>query len=535
MKKFIFITGGVCSSLGKGIVAASVGRLLKSAGQKITILKLDPYLNVDPGTMSPFQHGEVFVLNDGAETDLDLGHYERFCDENLTKFSSITTGKIYTEVLEKERRGDFLGKKIQVVPHITNAICDKILAAQKATKCEILIGEIGGTVGDIEGEPFLEALRQMRAKFGAENVIFIHLTLLPFLAASKEIKTKPTQLSVRELRRAGISPDLIVCRADCKIPKKILQKVANFCGVENDAVVGAETCKSIFEVPLNFAKTKMVEVLAAKMNLENLNPDLTEWEKMVEKIRRAKKILKIALAGKYNELDDAYISVIEALRAAGFAHDLKIEIEWIDTEKIENPETAAAEFEKLKNCAGAVVPGGFGGRGIEGKILVAKFCREKNVPYLGICLGGQILAIEFARNVCGISNANSEEFNENCENKIVHFLPDQCATRAKGGTLRLGEYPCKIAPKTLAAKIYGENLISERHRHRFEFNNDFREILEKNGFVFSGLSPDGNLVEIVENPKCDFCVGVQFHPELLSRPNRPHPLFLEFVKKCGGN
>ena len=535
MRKFIFVTGGVCSSLGKGIVSASLGMLLKNSGLKVSIQKLDPYLNVDPGTMSPFQHGEVFVTEDGAETDLDLGHYERFTDENLTQFSSISTGKIYTKVLSKERKGNFLGRTIQVVPHITDTIKNAIFKAQEASKADILIGEIGGTVGDIEAEPFLEAVRQLRQELGHDNVIFVHLTLLPFLAATGELKTKPTQISVRELRRAGISPDLIVTRADNKIPKKILEKVSSFCGVEKEAVIPAPTVSSIYEVPLNFEKAQIVETLSIKMKLKKIKPKLTSWQKMVKKIFTAKKTVKIALAGKYTQLDDAYISVIEALKSAGFANNRKIKIQWIDTEKIEKKEKQNEEWKKLKKCSGIVVPGGFGKRGIEGKIKVTQYARENKIPFFGLCLGSQIMAIEFARNICKIKKANSEEFDQKAQHKIIHFLPDQCEKRAKGGTLRLGSWPCVLKKGTKAFQYYQKTQITERHRHRFEFNNDFREKLQKNGFIISGTSPNGNLVEIVEIKDHPFMIGVQFHPEFKSRPQNPHPLFLKFIKACCEN
>jgi CTP synthase len=531
-KKFIFVTGGVCSSLGKGIVAASVGMLLKSAGKKVSIQKLDPYLNVDPGTMSPFQHGEVFVTHDGAETDLDLGHYERFIDENLNRYSNATTGRIYTEVLQKERQGDFLGGTIQVVPHITDAIKQKIMNAKKESGADILIGEIGGTVGDIEGEPFLEAIRQLRMEMGKENVIFIHLTLLPYLKASKELKTKPTQLSARELRRAGIDPDLIVCRADIDIPEDILCKVSRFCGVDREAVIPAPTVSSIFEIPSRFHKSGITEVLAKKLNIKTLQVDLEDWQKMVDQIHNSKKEIRIALAGKYTELDDAYISVIEAIKSACFNRGYKANIEWIDTEALEDETKSEEVWESIKRCAGIIVPGGFGKRGVGGKIMCAKYCRENNVPFFGLCLGSQVMAIEFARNVCGIKNADSEEFNKDAKSKIVHFLPNQSEEKAKGGTLRLGAYPCKLKKDTLAYNSYQKDEIYERHRHRYEFNNDFRGALEDCGFVFSGTSPDGSLVEIVEVKDHPWMLGSQFHPEFLSRPNRPHPLFASFIDSC---
>ncbi len=535
--KYIFVTGGVCSSLGKGIVASSVAAILKSAGLKVAIMKLDPYLNVDPGTMSPFQHGEVFVLDDGAETDLDLGHYERFIDTPLSKFCSITTGKVYSEVLAEEREGKYLGGTIQIVPHITKKIQQKIELAARKMKVDIMVVEIGGTVGDIEGEPFLEVLRQMKKKY-RENLISMHLTLLPYLAASKELKTKPTQISVRTLRSAGISPEFIFARSDVKIPRKILKKIAFFCDVDEDCVIPSETVSSIYEVPLNYEKFGLGQTLARKLNLGDLKFDLDEWRAGVEKIKKTKSELKIGLAGKYNDLDDAYLSVIEALKSAGYFHNKKVVIEWIDTEKIENDDPE--EFAKLEKVAGIVVPGGFGNRGIEGKIKVAKFCREHQKPYLGLCLGSQIMAIEFARNVLGIKKATSEEFDIDEDNieagyingkkyHVIHFMEDQNIHRKKGGTMRLGLYPCMIKPGTKAHKIYGKDRIEERHRHRFEFNNKFREKFEKNGFIISGQSPNKNLVEIVELKDHPFMIASQFHPELISKPFRPHPLFREFI------
>lgn len=528
MCKFIFVTGGVCSSLGKGIAAASIGTILKAAGYKVFIQKLDPYLNVDPGTMSPFQHGEVFVTDDGAETDLDLGHYERFIDESLKQLSSVSTGRIYTDVLAKERRGDYLGGTIQIVPHITNTIKEKVEKAAEESGADILLVEIGGTVGDIEGEPFLEAIRQMRNDYGKEKVLSVHLTLLPYLAASKELKTKPTQLSVRELRRIGIQPDIIMTRADTeKIPQALLQKISKFCDVEERAVIPAPTVSTIYECPLNFEKSKLTQIIGDKLNLNIGNVDLTEWEEVVKKIKSTKTELRIGLAGKYNELDDAYISVIEALKSAGYYHNRKVEIVWIDAEKIEAKDVV--EMDLLKSCFGVVVPGGFGSRGIEGKIQVAKYCREHKVPYLGLCLGSQLLAIEVARNLAGIKDATSEEFDENAQNKIVHFLPGQHAEKEKGGTLRLGACPCIVKKGSKAYEAYKTEEISERHRHRYEFNNAFKEKLEAAGMEISGTSPDGQLMEIVEIKDHPWMVGSQFHPEFKSRPNRPHPLFREFI------
>lgn len=535
--KYIFVTGGVCSSLGKGIVASSTAAILKSAGLKVAIMKLDPYLNVDPGTMSPFQHGEVFVLDDGAETDLDLGHYERFIDTPLSKFCSVTTGKVYSEVLAEEREGKYLGGTIQIVPHITNKIQQKVELAARKMKVDVMVVEIGGTVGDIEGEPFLEVLRQMKKKH-KDNLISMHLTLLPYLAASGELKTKPTQISVRTLRAAGIAPEFIFARSDVKIPRKILKKIAFFCDVDEDSVIPSETVNSIYEVPLNYEKFGLGKTLARKLNLGDLNFDLEEWKKGITKMRRAKSEIKIGLAGKYNELDDAYLSVIEAVKSAGFFHGKKAVIEWIDTEKIEQND--AEELAKLEEVAGIVVPGGFGNRGIEGKIKVAEFCRTTGKPYLGLCLGSQIMAIEFARNVLGIKKATSEEFDINEDDleagykngkdfHIIHFMDDQNIHRKKGGTMRLGLYPCNVKKGTKAHEIYGEDKIEERHRHRFEFNNKFREKFEENGFIISGQSPNKSLVEIVEIKDHPFMIASQFHPELISKPFRPHPLFREFM------
>jgi CTP synthase len=523
--KFIFVTGGVCSSLGKGIVASSTAAILKSAGTKVAIMKLDPYLNVDPGTMSPFQHGEVFVLDDGAETDLDLGHYERFIDETLVQECSVTTGKIYSEVLEEEREGKYLGGTIQVVPHITGKIIEKIELAAKKLKTEVLVVEIGGTVGDIEGEPFIEVLRQMKKKYGAD-CISMHTTLLPYLAASGELKTKPTQLSVRELRRLGVQPDLIFMRADVKIPKALIKKVAYFCDVEERAVIPAETVSSIYEVPLRFQKFELGAILAEKLKLKKKRFNLKSWEKGVEKMKHVKGELLIGIAGKYN---DSYLSVISAAKSAGYFHNRKVNIEWIDTEKIE--ENDHDELKKLETVDGVIVPGGFGNRGIEGKIQVAEYCRVNDKPYLGLCLGSQIMAIEFARNVLKINDATSEEFDEEKKSKhhVIHFIPEQRLIHRKGGTMRLGAYPAALKKGTKAAKIYKETKISERHRHRFEFNNKYRARFEKKGFIISGQSPDKRLVEVVEIEENEFMIGSQFHPELKSRPFKPHPLFQAFI------
>lgn len=528
MSKFIFVTGGVCSSLGKGIVASSVAAILKSAGQKIAIMKLDPYLNVDPGTMSPFQHGEVFVLEDGSETDLDLGHYERFIDTPLSGVCTVTTGRVYSEVLAEEREGKYLGGTIQVVPHITGKIMQKVELAAKKMDADVLVVEIGGTVGDIEGEPFLEVIRQMKNKYG-KDLVSLHLTLLPYLAASGELKTKPTQLSVRELRRLGIHPDMIFCRADVKIPKTLLKKVGYFCDVPAEHVIPAETVKSIYEVPLRFEKHNVGQILADKLGLGELKVDLTQWEEGYAKMLKAKKEMMIGLAGKYNDLDDAYLSVIEATKSAGYAHNRVIKIEWIDTEKIEEKDTL--ELKKLASVAAVIVPGGFGNRGIEGKIAVAKYCRENHKPYLGLCLGSQIMAIEFARNVLGLKDATSEEFDEagKSKNHVVHFIPEQKHIKHKGGTMRLGAYDCEIEPNTLAHKVYKTNLITERHRHRYEFNDDFLSHFDNSDFVISGRHPKSKLVEIVEHKTHPYMIAAQFHPELISRPFTPHPLFRDLI------
>ncbi|HEY5714159.1 MAG TPA: CTP synthase [Candidatus Gracilibacteria bacterium] len=519
---YVFVTGGVCSSLGKGIVASSTAAILRSAGLNVAIMKLDPYLNVDPGTMSPFQHGEVFVLDDGSETDLDLGHYERFIDTPLSGVCTLTTGRVYSEVLNEEREGKYLGGTIQIVPHITGKILEKIEEAAAQMKVDILLVEIGGTVGDIEGQPFLEVLREMKLKY-PKKVLSMHTTLLPYLAGPKELKTKPTQLSVRELRSLGIQPDAIFCRADIDIPEKILEKVAFFCDVPAKAVIPAQTVKSIYEVPLRFHKRKLGELVAEKFGYENLSFDLSVWEELNQNIKNAKEVLRIGLAGKYNELDDAYLSVIEAAKAAGFKHNRKVEIDWIDTEKIEEKDEKA--WSLLKSVAGVIVPGGFGNRGIEGKVQVAKYCRENKKPYLGLCLGSQIMAMDFARHEVGIKGATSEEFDAKAPHQVIHFIPGQKKILQKGGTMRLGAYPCILKAGSSTAKLYEKTEISERHRHRYEFNNQYRDQLESKGFIIAGTSPDGELVEAVEIRDHPFMIGVQYHPEFLSRPFKPHPLF----------
>lgn len=526
-QKFIFVTGGVCSSLGKGIAAASIGALLKSAGFSVFTMKLDPYLNVDPGTMSPFQHGEVFVTDDGAETDLDLGHYERFIDAPLSKESSVTSGKIYAEVLEKERRGDYLGGTIQIIPHITEAIQNRVKAAAKVSGADVILVEIGGTVGDIEGEPFLEAARQLRLKIGAENTLFVHLTLLPYLAASKELKTKPTQASVRELRRIGITPDIILARADVAIDPALLKKIALFCDVAEEAVIPAITVDSIYQVPLNFEASGITKLIEERLGLPKKRPKLTEWERLRDLCARPKEPLQIVMVGKYTDLADAYLSVNEALRAAALAEERQLEIVWVDSEALTDPRSP--EWAKLKKAAGILVPGGFGNRGIEGKIAAARYAREHGVPYLGICLGMQILVIEFARHVLGLSAANSEEFAADTPDPVIHFMAEQRGVKRKGGTMRLGAYACELTAGTLAHRLYGKKVVSERHRHRYEVNNAYRDRLTAAGLVFSGRNPDADLVEMSEVAGHPFMIGTQAHPEFLSRPFRPHPLFAGFI------
>ncbi|MFA5843188.1 MAG: CTP synthase [Candidatus Gracilibacteria bacterium] len=533
--KYIFVTGGVCSSLGKGITSASIGALLKTAGFKVFPQKLDPYINVDPGTMSPFQHGEVFVTDDAGETDLDLGHYERFIDTSCSMLSNVTTGKIYTEILQKERAGEFLGRTIQIIPHITNAIKDKIKAAAKKSGTDILIVEIGGTVGDIEGLPYLEAIRQLRHELGAKNTLFIHLTLLPYLMASRELKTKPTQASVRELRSIGIQPDIIVPRTDFELDEEIIDKIALFCDVEKEAVIPAKTAeKSIYEVPLNLQKYHITEIIGEKLGLGKIKPNLKDWKSLVAKIYTKRKELKIALVGKYTGLDDAYISVIESLKIACYHADRELKLIWVEAEQLEKNNKKV--WTELQSAAGIVVTGGFGSRGLEGKIMAADYARKNKIPYLGLCLGMQMLTIAFAREVLKNNKLTSEEYDENeqkltQDHYVIHFLPGQHKNRAKGGTLRLGSYPCRLTPGTQTAKLYGNaTLVNERHRHRFEFNNAFREPLEKNGLIVSGVYEKDNLVEIVELKNHPFMIGCQFHPEFLSRPNKPHPLFKGFIE-----
>ena len=524
--KYIFVTGGVVSGLGKGITAASLGRLLKNRGYKVTIQKFDPYINVDPGTMSPYEHGEVFVTDDGAETDLDLGHYERFIDESLTKNSSITMGKIYSSVIEKERRGDYLGKTVQVIPHITNEIKEKIYSFEN-TDTDIVITEVGGTIGDIEGLSIIEAIRQVGLEKEKEDVIYIHVTLLPYIHGSNEIKTKPTQHSVKELQSLGIKPDVLVCRTEMELSDDIKEKIALFCNVRKSSVIENITADDLYAVPLLLEKEGLAREVCNHLRLDRYIPDNQEWEEMVEKIRAKKdKKVKIAIVGKYVRLEDSYISVIESVKHAGFNNSVDVEIKLIDSETI----TEKNVKEELNGINGIIVPGGFGNRGIEGKIETIKYARENNIPFLGICLGMQMAVVEFARNVLGYKDANSEEFDENSKNQVIHIMDEQKGIDKKGGTMRLGSYPCVLKEGSLAYKLYGKDKIDERHRHRFEFNNKYKEELEKNGLICSGISPNGKLVEIVEIPKHPYFVAGQFHPELKSRPNKPHPLFMGLVK-----
>ena len=525
MTKYIFVTGGVVSGLGKGITAASLGRLLKARGLKVAAQKLDPYINVDPGTMSPYQHGEVYVTEDGAETDLDLGHYERFIDENLNKYSNLTTGKVYWNVLNKERRGEYLGSTVQVIPHITNEIREFVYSVGKKTDADVVITEIGGTIGDIESQPFIEAVRQISLEVGRENCLFIHVTLVPFLRGSEEHKSKPTQHSVKELQGMGVNPDMIILRCDEPLEESIFKKIALFCNVKQDCVIENITLTNLYEAPLMLEKSNFSGVVCRELGIEAPEPDLREWEQMVNRIKHREHTVNVGLVGKYVGLHDAYLSVAEALRHAGYYCDTHVKIHWIDSEKITEQNCG----DILGKMDGILVPGGFGNRGIEGMILAANYARVQGIPYFGICLGMQVAVIEFARNQAGISDANSGEFDEQCRNKVIDFMPGQSEDIDKGGTLRLGAYPCCIIAETTMARCYGEPIISERHRHRYEFNNEYRDLLEENGLVISGTSPDGRLVETVELTEHPFYVGVQFHPEFKSRPNRPHPLFLGCV------
>ena len=530
--KYIFVTGGVVSGLGKGITAASLGRLLKNRGYKVTIQKFDPYINVDPGTMNPYEHGEVFVTDDGAETDLDLGHYERFIDENLTHNSSVTMGKVYSSVIEKERKGEYLGKTVQVIPHITNEIKTRIYGFE-GTDTDIVITEVGGTVGDIEGLSIIEAIRQVGLEKNPEDVLYIHVTLLPYIYGSNEIKSKPTQHSVKELQSLGIKPDILVCRTEQEIPDSVREKLSLFCNVRKSSVIQNKTADCLYAVPLMLEEEGLAREVCNHLKLDRYIPDNSKWQEMIDNIRSIDKNnkVKVAIVGKYIKLEDSYISVIESLYHAGFENHVKVEVDLVDAEKI-NRENVK---EKLSKYDGIIVPGGFGTRGIEGKIETIKYARENNVPFLGICLGMQMAVVEFARDVLGLEDANSAEFAENTKNPVIHIMEEQKNIDKKGGTMRLGAYPCIIKEGSLASKVYGKKEISERHRHRYEFNNDYRERLEEAGLLVSGTSPDGNLVEIVEIKEHTYFIAGQFHPELKSRPNRPAPLFKGLVKACIDN
>ncbi len=526
MTKFIFVTGGVVSGLGKGITAASLGRLLKSKGLRIAAQKLDPYINVDPGTMSPFQHGEVFVTEDGAETDLDLGHYERFIDENLNKFSNLTTGKVYWNVLTKERNGEYLGETVQVIPHITNEIKNFIYSVGEKTKADVVITEIGGTTGDIESQPFLEAIRQVSLEVGKENCLFIHVTLVPYIKSSGEHKSKPTQHSVKELRSLGINPDIIVPRCDEPLTDTIRQKISLFCNVKIDCVIENKTVNTLYEAPLMLEESNFSKIVCRELGLDCAQGDMSEWLEMIDRINNLEEKVKIAIVGKYVQLHDAYLSVAEALRHGGYENKAEVEIKWIDAELV----TEFTANDLLSDCNGILVPGGFGDRGIEGKVCAIKYARENDIPFLGICLGMQTAAIEIARDVLGLKDANSGEFKPNGDCSVIDLMKDQQGNLPKGGTMRLGAYPCKIKPDTIMSRAYQKEEIEERHRHRYEFNNDYREPFEENGVVFSGTSPNGLLVEAIELPSNKFFIGVQYHPEFKSRPNHAHPLFREFIK-----
>lgn len=526
MAKYIFVTGGVVSGLGKGITAASLGRLLKARGYKVAAQKLDPYINIDPGTMSPYQHGEVFVTEDGAETDLDLGHYERFIDENLNQFSNLTTGKVYWNVLNKERRGEYLGETVQVIPHITNEIKSFIYAVQKKTDADIVITEIGGTTGDIESQPFLEAIRQVGHEVGRENCLYIHVTLIPYLESSGEHKSKPTQHSVKELQSFGIMPDVIVARVDQPVERSVLKKIALFCNVKEDCVIENRTLPVLYEAPVMLERAGLAKIVLRELSLPDSQPDLGDWQAMLERIRSCQRTVRIALVGKYVKLHDSYLSVAEALRHGGFENGVQVSIDWVDSEQI-TPDTVQA---LLGEADGIILPGGFGARGIDGMILAAGFARDNGIPYFGICLGMQIAAIAFARDRLGIADAHSREFVQDGENCVIDLMPDQQGNLPKGGTMRLGAYPCRIRPGSLLQEIYQQAETAERHRHRYEFCNDYREAFEGEGMVFSGTSPDDRLVEAMELSGHPFYIGVQYHPEFKSRPNKAHPLFRAFIE-----
>ncbi|MEW8956101.1 CTP synthase [Clostridium sp.] len=524
--KYVFVTGGVVSSLGKGITAASLGRLLKNRGLKVSIQKFDPYINVDPGTMSPYQHGEVFVTDDGAETDLDLGHYERFIDENLSRNSNVTTGKIYWNVISKERKGEYLGGTVQVIPHITNEIKERVYRVAKEREVDVVITEIGGTVGDIESLPFLEAIRQVQYEVGKENVCFIHVTLVPFLGKAGELKTKPTQHSVKELRSIGIQPDIIVCRSERPLSQEVKNKIGLFCNIDGKHVIQNLDAENLYEIPLMLHKEELDKLVCDKLNLSCEDIDNSLWEAMINKIKSINHIIRVALVGKYVELHDAYISVVEALNHGGYANDTNIEIEWINAEEISSRNSKSL----LKDVDGILVPGGFGDRGVEGKIETIRYARENKIPFLGICLGMQCAVIEFARNVLGYENANSSEIDPDTKYPVIDLMPEQKDIEDMGGTMRLGVYPCKLLKDTNSYNTYDEEVIYERHRHRYEFNNEYKKQLTEGGLSITGTSPDGRLVEIVEIKDHPWFTAAQFHPELKSRPNRPHPLFNGFIK-----
>ena len=523
--KYIFVTGGVVSSIGKGISVASIGRILKSRGLSVSVIKLDPYLNVDPGTMSPYQHGEVFVTVDGGETDLDLGHYERFIDVDLTRSSNLTAGEVYLDIISKERRGDFLGGTIQAVPHVTNVIKQRIVKLGEETNVDVVVVEVGGTVGDIEGLPFLEAIRQIRNDVGRDNVFYIHLTLLPYLSAASELKTKPTQHSVKELRAMGIQPDAILCRSDFDVPDAIREKISSFCDVPTKAVIPLTTVENVYEVPLILEDAGLGDIIMSALHLTGQPRDMSDWADMVTRMKELRDSVTIALVGKYVEYPDSYLSVREALRHAGLLHDRSVEIQWIHSEDVEKYGPDAM----LGTANGIVVPGGFGPRGVEGMVETARYAREHRVPYLGLCLGLQVMVVEWARNILGLKDANSSEIDPDTPHPVIHIMEEQGSVTSMGGTMRLGSYPCRPVENTLAMAVYNEQNVSERHRHRFELNNSYREVLENSGLIMSGLSPDGSLVETGEIKDHPYMLGVQFHPEFQSRPNKPHPLFGGFI------
>lgn len=526
MTKFVFVTGGVVSSIGKGIVAASLGRLLKSRNYSVSILKLDPYINVDPGTMSPFQHGEVFVTEDGAETDLDLGHYERFTDTSMSRLNSVTTGSIYQAVINKERRGAYMGGTVQVIPHITNEIKERIHRVAKNTNPDVVITEIGGTVGDIESLPFLEAIRQFRKDVGRNNVVYMHVTLIPWIPAAREMKTKPTQHSVKELRSIGIQPDVLVCRCDRPLKEGMKEKLSEFCDVPVESVITAQDASSIYEVPLIVEREGLAQQTLALLNLEPRQPNLTDWQTLVQRMQTPQRQIEIALVGKYVQLSDAYLSVVESLVHGGIAVNSEVKLNWVNAEDIE--QYGAEKF--LKDVSGIVVPGGFGIRGVDGKVQAIQYARQQKIPFLGLCLGMQCAVIEWARNIARLERSNSAEFDPETPNPVINLLPEQEDVVDLGGTMRLGLYACRLSPDTLASSLYPQEVIYERHRHRYEFNNAYRSLLIETGYVVSGTSPDGRLVEIIELPGHPFFIATQFHPEFQSRPNSPHPLFLGFVK-----